>query len=291
MSASSSAIHDYLSSIARLPVLTKEAQLLHCRNIHTHVHWPTGPENAPRNIQRRGRRSMRMMVETNTRLVVSVAKKYQNRGLDLADLIQEGSLGLIRGLELYDPARGYALSTYVYWWIRQAVSRAIHTQARMIRLPINSHEILGQITSCVSAFTTEHGRAPTLPEIAATIKRPEARIRELIEQATMTACLSLDVSILDDDTTMLSNIANPTENVANDPDIALTQATEAELIHQAIDHLHPPEAIIVRSLYIEQTPMTNLAVTLGSNRAKINQTKCSALIKMRRYIKSAEFQM
>ena len=115
---SESEVQSYLRDIGRHPVLSKEAQLHHCYAIHKWVKWPEGRSKAPRGIARAGRRSMDIMVTTNLRLVVSVAKKFQHHDLDLMDLIQEGNIGLIRGLELFDPTRGYQVSTYCYWWIR-----------------------------------------------------------------------------------------------------------------------------------------------------------------------------
>ena len=141
---SSSEFSQYLTDIGRFPVLSRESQLRHCQAIHRWVHWEGGRECAPKGATM-GARSLDTMVKTNLRLVVSIAKKYQSKGVALEDLIQEGNIGLIRGLELFDPSRGYQVSTYCYWWVRQGVTRAIHSYARTIRMPINSHELLVKI--------------------------------------------------------------------------------------------------------------------------------------------------
>jgi DNA-directed RNA polymerase sigma subunit (sigma70/sigma32) len=101
----STGLDTYLNEIGRLPVLTEESQLLHCRRIHAWVQWPGGRDNAPERIRRIGRRSMDVMITTNLRLVVSITRRYLNRGMELEDLIQEGNIGLARGLELFDPTR------------------------------------------------------------------------------------------------------------------------------------------------------------------------------------------
>ncbi|MEB3296358.1 MAG: sigma-70 family RNA polymerase sigma factor, partial [Cyanobacteriota bacterium] len=188
-----SEVADYLTEIGRLPVLTKEAQLLHCRRINEWCTWPEGREKAPTRVIRNGKRSMDLMVRTNLRLVVSIAKKYQHRGLDLTDLIQEGNLGLIRGLELFDPSRGYAVTTYAYWWIRQAITRAIHTHARAIRLPINTHELITRIQRFTNQFTAAEGRAPSYPEIAEAVETSPERVAQVLQTHTTTVCCSLDV--------------------------------------------------------------------------------------------------
>ena len=135
---SSSEFSQYLTDIGRFPVLSRESQLRHCQNIHRWVNWEGGRDAAPKNVHRSGSRSLETMVRTNLRLVVSIAKKYTGKGVDLQDLIQEGNIGLIRGLEMFDPTRGYQVSTYCYWWVRQGITRAIHSYARTIRMPINS---------------------------------------------------------------------------------------------------------------------------------------------------------
>lgn len=188
----SNALTTYLSAISRYPVLTKEAQLLHCRNIHTWHNYPGGRDTAPHRITRAGRRSMEVMVRTNLRLVVNVAKNYQSRGLEFCDLIQEGNFGLIRGLELYDPSRGYAFSTYAYWWIRQAVSRAIYTYGRTIRVPINNYEVLAKIRRAGSTFRSQHGTNPTVDQLSEITGLTPERLDFVTQTFAVTQCLSLN---------------------------------------------------------------------------------------------------
>lgn len=275
---SSSELQDYLTAISRLPVLCKETQLRHCRRIHTWVNWPEGRSQAPLRVRRAGQRSMDVMIATNTKLVVSVAKRYQGRGVDLMDLIQEGNLGLIRGLELYDPTRGYALSTYAYWWVRQSITRAIQTHSRTIRLPVHTYEILSRarryISDCAAASHT-----PTPDEIASHCSTTTDRLVLALEQFEVTACRSLDALVTEDGNPLIDLIGHdPTE--ANHADIQLAEDTRA--LHTAMQTLPLTEARVLNATFFEDCTQSALASDLGVSRARVGQIQRAGIDRLRR---------
>jgi RNA polymerase sigma factor (sigma-70 family) len=278
---SQSEIHSYLTEIGRHPVLSKEAQLRHCRRIHAWVHYDDGRECAPLSVRRAGARSMDVMIRTNLRLVVSIAKRYQNRGLDLADLIQEGNLGLIRGLELFDPTRGYAVSTYAYWWIRQAITRAIHTHARAIRIPINTHEALTRIQRFVHEFAASAGRPPTHFEIGEELDLSPERVGQILETNSMTVCASLDAIASDGTSPLIDLLANPEGSYGTEPEEFLTSATNRDAIESALVHLSDNEAHIIRERYFEERTLREISDDLGFTRSRAGQLQRIALNKLR----------
>ena len=279
---SQSEIHDYLTQVGRHPVLSKEAQLRHCQRIYAWLHHEDGRNEAPLGIRRSGQRSMDVMVRTNLRLVISIAKRYQNRGLDMADLIQEGNLGLIRGLELYDPTRGYAVSTYAYWWIRQAITRAIHTHARPIRLPINTFELLNRAQRTSHTFFTEFGRQPTLSELADELGVTEERMQQVIDHHATTLCHSLDVVTADNDNSLLAFVADESLPGAY---ASLEAASNYEAVRLAMrECLNETEAQILHAVFHENTTFRALSEELGITRSRVGQIHYAALNKVRIYL-------
>lgn len=279
---SKSEFGQYLSEIGRYPVLSRESQLRHCQAIHRWQTWPEGKDKAPRKVKRLGERGMEMMVSTNLRLVVSVAKKYQARGVELQDLIQEGNIGLIRGLELFDPTRGYQVSTYCYWWVRQGITRSIYSQSRMIRMPINSHEQLVKIRRHQNETLARTGVMPSLEDTATAVKSTPERVTAILRQWTQTECNSLDhVAGGDFNGSPLETIANPHQTNANDPSEFLLSAAGNESLQNAMGTLTEQEHFVIKGFYEDGRTQGVIGKEINVSRARVGQIQEKAIKKLR----------
>jgi RNA polymerase sigma factor (sigma-70 family) len=277
----------YLNDIARHPVLPREVQLRHARRIQAWIKYTppgtTEPDRhaAPAPIARAGRRSLDVMVQSNLRLVVHIAKRYQNRGLDINDLIQEGSIGLIRGIELFDPTRGYAFSTYSYWWVRQSITRALYNNARLIRLPINAQETLFKIRRYINEYMAHNGAAPSLELISAALDLPIARITDTLTQCATTECVSLDGLSASMETPMAEVLTNPEPPLSECPEASLLATERDALLIDALDRLAPDEAYVVRALLLRGGTFQQLSTELGMSRHRVSTVYKQALSRLR----------
>ncbi|MCP9790442.1 RNA polymerase sigma factor, RpoD/SigA family [Vulcanococcus limneticus] len=197
---SSDPISWYLATIGRVPLLTPSEEIelgnqvqAMMRLVEEQRSEADYSEKEQKTI-RVGRRSKQRMMKANLRLVVSVAKKYQGKGLELLDLIQEGSLGLERAVEKFDPTRGYKFSTYAFWWIRQSMTRAIACQSRTIRLPVHLSERLGAIRKVSLELAHKLGAMPSRREIAEEMDIPLDELDGLLRQALTTSSLDAPVN-------------------------------------------------------------------------------------------------
>ncbi len=283
----------YLQDIGRVDLLTQEQELTLARLVQRREQLlregdPDKDELAKDELAdkerrltlHRGKRAKERMIQANLRLVVSVAKKYQRRGMDLLDLVQEGTLGLERAVERFDPTRGFRFSTYAYWWIRQGITRALASQSRTIRLPVHITEKLNRIKRAQRELSARLGRLPCVAEIAQELNLSEALIRETLLQ--LPKPVSLEARVGKEQDMQLGDLL---EDGHGTPEQELAREQLHNDLEALLEDLSSREAEVIRQRFglVDDTPrsLTEIGAAMQLSRERVRQIESRALLKLR----------
>ncbi len=288
---SSDPISWYLSTIGRIPLLTPAEEIELGNQVQAMMSLTEEClvkdearefSSKERRVIRIGRRAKERMMKANLRLVVSVAKKYQGKGLELLDLVQEGSLGLERAVEKFDPTRGYKFSTYAFWWIRQSMTRAIACQSRTIRLPVHLSERLTTIRKVSLDLAHKLGAMPSRAEIAEAMEISLEELDSLLRQALTTSSLDAPVNG-DEGRSFLGDLI--ADSSLEEPLDKVEQRIHHEQLGRWLTHLSEQEQHVLRLRFglegNERHTLAEIGRLLEVSRERVRQVELKALRKLR----------
>ena len=276
----------YLSTIGRVPLLTpaEEIELAHHVQAGKRLQQIDASERTPQQRRqiRMGQRARNRMMAANLRLVVSVAKKYQNQGLELLDLVQEGAIGLERAVDKFDPAMGYKFSTYAYWWIRQGMTRAIDNSARTIRLPIHISEKLSKMRRVSRELSHRLGRQPNRLELSHALDMTPEELEELMAQSAPCASLDAHARGEEDRSTLGELIADPNSNEHFD---SMDRHLQKEHLGGWLSQLNEREQQILKLRFglegTEPLTLAEIGRLINVSRERVRQLEAKAIMKLR----------
>ena len=288
---SSDPVSWYLATIGRIPLLTPAEEIELGNQVQAMMALTEDGSReiedgelttAQRRLLRIGRRAKERMMKANLRLVVSVAKKYQGKGLELLDLIQEGSLGLERAVEKFDPTRGYKFSTYAFWWIRQSMTRAIACQSRTIRLPVHLSERLTTIRKVSLDLAHKLGAMPSRVEIAEAMDIPLDELDSLLRQALTTSSLDAPINGEEGRSFLGDLIA---DSSLDEPLEIVEQRIHHEQLGRWLSHLSEQEQHVLRMRFglegNERHTLAEIGRLMEVSRERVRQVELKALRKLR----------
>lgn len=283
---SSDPVSWYLANIGREPLLTAAEEIELGNQVQALMQLLEADQDTytthQRKIMRLGQRAKQRMMKANLRLVVSVAKKYQGKGLELLDLIQEGSLGLERAVEKFDPTRGYKFSTYAFWWIRQSMTRAIACQSRTIRLPVHLSERLTAIRKVSLDLAHKLGAMPSRSEIAEAMDIPLDELDGLLRQALTTSSLDAPVNG-DDGRSFLGDLI--ADGNSEEPLDRVERGIHQEQLGRWLTHLSDQERQVLQMRFgldgHDRHTLAEIGRQLDVSRERVRQVEIKALRKLR----------
>ncbi len=307
-SSSSDPIRMYLKEIGKVPLLKAEEEVDLAKRIEAGAEaaaksadlltgdgnsWKTLPFDEQRKFRRKiadGERACQELTSANLRLVVSISKRYMNRGVPILDLVQEGNLGLMRAVQKYDYSKGFKFSTYATWWIRQAISRAIADQSRTIRVPVHMVESINRVIRAQRHLSQKLEREPTLAEIANEVSLTEDKVGEILQIASQDP-LSLDTPVGDESDTSMADF------IPDGAEAPIDQAARkfmSEAVKDVLDDLTDRESEVVRLRFglTDGRPRTleEVGKQFGVTRERIRQIESKTLAKLRHPLRSDQLR-